>query len=161
MNENHIPFHRLLEVDPFDVKDKKGNSLKKIKGSESLLLDPERVSRENVRAMIKMAEKNRIYNRLAHLKRELRKIKPPPIRKGNISVSDIDIERAKAVPISSLMRFVRHTAQCLWHTDNHPSLYFYEKENRVHCFVCERNEDSIGVYMALNGVNFATAVRAL
>ena len=105
------------------------------------------------------SEDRHIGNRLGYLTRRLRAI--TPVRKSSVGVNDMDIERAKAVPISSLVRFVRHTAQCLWHTDNNPSLYLYEKENRVNCFSCGRNEDAIGVYMALNGVDFATAVRAL
>lgn len=96
-----------------------------------------------------------IPHRMAFLKRL------GPRRKSKGTITARDIERAKAVPIPSLMKFVRLQARCLWHTDKNPSLHYYAKGNRAHCFSCGHDEDSIGVYMALNNVDFATAVRAL
>lgn len=75
-------------------------------------------------------------------------------------VNEVRIERAKQFPITDLLEVKRWTTLCLWHDDHKPSMKVY-KDNHVYCFVCCRSADSIDVYMALNGCDFRTAVRAL
>ncbi len=69
------------------------------------------------------------------------------------------IERAKAYDCRDLIDTKRGTTLCLFHDDHTPSMKVYA--DHVYCFSCQRHEDSIGVFMALNGVDFRTAVRAL
>jgi len=93
MNQDYVPFHRLLEDDPFSVKGAKGTGLRRIKGSSDLLQDPERVMRENVKALIKMAEKNRIYNRLVDLQESAPEGAPKIMQKKSASQYPIEVQQ--------------------------------------------------------------------
>ena len=80
--------------------------------------------------------------------------------KGDV-VTPLMVERAKQFPIRELLEVRRGVSLCLWHDDHKPSMKIYDKQNRVHCFACGHGGDTIDVYMALNGCDFRTAVRAL
>lgn len=71
------------------------------------------------------------------------------------------IERARGVPIDSLIEIRRSQALCIFHDDHKPSLKYYPKDNRVYCFACARGEDAIGVFMHLNRCDFKEAVRRM
>jgi len=71
--------------------------------------------------------------------------------KKGIEKPELNIEKAKAFPIDRLLDFNRGSkVTCLWHNDKNPSLHYYKKQNRVHCFSCGANKDAIDVVMALN-----------
>jgi len=74
-----------------------------------------------------------------------------------------DLARAKAYPISSLVKFNRAgKALCPAHSEKTPSLHFYQKQNRAYCFGgCGRGFDSIDIYMMLNNCDFKEAVQKL
>ena len=77
-------------------------------------------------------------------------------------ITEQDIEHAKQIPISSLLEFNRaEFARCLWHEDKTPSLKLYKNKNRVHCFSCDKNEDTIGIIQQLHHTDFISAVRFL
>lgn len=72
------------------------------------------------------------------------------------------IARAKEYPIIELIDFNRQgTRLCLWHQEKTPSLHYNKKNNRVHCFGCGKNADSIDVYQHEHNCDFITAVNAL
>lgn len=75
-------------------------------------------------------------------------------------VKGYDIPRAKAVPIENYVHFNRAGfAKCVWHTENHASMKYYPKQNRVHCFGgCGRSGDVIDVVRQLYGVEFKGAL---
>ena len=82
------------------------------------------------------------------------------VPKGEIGAKEI--ERAKAVPINELLEFNRSGfAKCLWHSEKTPSLKWYRKENRVHCFSCNKGWDSVDVVMKQEGCDFVSAVKRL
>src|SRR3990167_8160866 len=54
------------------------------------------------------------------------------------------IEYAKQIPISDYVVFNNAGfARCLWHEDKHPSMKYYQKENKVWCFSCSCGGDVI------------------
>jgi len=73
----------------------------------------------------------------------------------------LNIEKARAVPITQVYEFKRRGTQvcCPFHPDVHPSASI--KYNRLHCFQCGANHDGIGLFQKLNQVNFITAVNAI
>jgi len=74
----------------------------------------------------------------------------------------LDILRAKQVPISSWIEFNRAGfASCFLHKDATPSLKYYEKENKVHCFSCGFRGDVIDVVMKIRECSFIDAVKIL
>lgn len=75
-------------------------------------------------------------------------------------VTDEQIEQAKATPINTLIEVNRtKKAKCLWHTDKNPSMHVYP--DHVYCYACGKAADAIDIYIALNGCDFKTAVRAM
>lgn len=73
----------------------------------------------------------------------------------------IELQRAKGYPIDKLLPFKRNKTQCLWHSDSDPSLYYYRKDNRVHCFACGKGGDSVDVVMQQKGCSIAEAIAFL
>lgn len=75
----------------------------------------------------------------------------------------IDVERARQRPISDFIRFDRSGfATSIWNTsDKTPSMKYYKKNNRVHCFSTGEDEDVIGVVMQLHGCTFIEAVKII
>jgi hypothetical protein len=77
----------------------------------------------------------------------------------------------KHVPVLDVGRAlglrIRHRRAKCWRPENHthgdsePSLHFYERRNRVRCFVCDMRggHSSIDLVMGTLGVDFAQAVR--
>lgn len=73
----------------------------------------------------------------------------------------MSIQRAKEHPIDSLIEVKRNQAVCLWHNDSDPSLHYYKKNNRVHCFVCDKGWDAIDVAMKVYDCDLKQAVAKL
>jgi hypothetical protein len=73
----------------------------------------------------------------------------------------LDVERAKQVPITEILIFRNNKTKCLWHEDKHPSLSYHRKRNCVHCFVCDKDADSIDVVMEFMKLDFKSAVKYL
>ncbi len=76
-------------------------------------------------------------------------------------VGDTDTEKAKAIPIDTLLKFQNRKAVCIWHKDTHPSLYLYPQENKVWCFACNQGGDAIDVTMKLHNLSFRDAIKKL
>jgi len=76
-------------------------------------------------------------------------------------VSDEEIERAREYPIAQLLpnSVRRGMTLCCFHEDRHPSMSV--KNNRAHCFSCNKTWDAIALVMELNGLEFIEAVRRL
>jgi len=75
-------------------------------------------------------------------------------------ITDEMIERAREYPIADMVEFRRNMACCIFHADSNPSMEL-KKDNKVHCYSCNKQWDAIDIYMELEGVKFADAVRAL
>jgi hypothetical protein len=80
---------------------------------------------------------------------------------GEPSNQGLDFERAKLVPIDSLLQFTRGFAPCCWHNENTPSMKYYKKNNRVHCFGCGKGGDAIDVIQTIKDCDIKTAVQFL
>lgn len=92
----------------------------------------------------------------------LERLAPPPTyTRSSTYNNDTDIERAKEVPIPTLLKFVKNKAACPWHNDSTPSLHYYPKTNSVYCFGCDHYGDSIDVYRSIHNCSFKVAVNAL
>jgi hypothetical protein len=77
-------------------------------------------------------------------------------------ITDAMIERAREYPVDELLEFNRGgMAICLWHDDTKASLYHSVSRNRVHCFVCEKDTDAIGIVMEQDRCKFPQAVKRL
>jgi len=84
-----------------------------------------------------------------------------PVNPDSEITPDI-IARAKEFKITDLVEVDRtDKICCLVHTEKTPSMAYNRQRNKLHCFGCGANMDSIDVYMALNNANFHDAVRGL
>lgn len=81
--------------------------------------------------------------------------KKPQSKIGN------EIEKAKSVPVSAFIQFRNHKARCIWHNEATASMHYYEKENRVYCFGCDKRADVLDVVMKLKGCSFDEAIKTL
>lgn len=102
---------------------------------------------------------------LADIEREdyvEKKLKIKNILKMHDNFGSMNVQKAKQYPIDQIMEFSGYGfAKCLWHSEKTASMKLYKKTNRIKCFGCQINEDAIGVYMKLHGVDFNSAVKAL
>jgi hypothetical protein len=74
----------------------------------------------------------------------------------------IDVEQVKDIPITDYVDFNRSGfANCIWHNEKTPSMKYYKKNNRVHCFGCGVGGDVIDVVMALNDCDMKEALKTL
>lgn len=80
--------------------------------------------------------------------------------KTPFKISEEQIQRAREYPIADLLEVKRTFTLCIFHDDHKPSAKIYA-DNHMYCFSCGKNADAIDIYMALNGCDFRTAVRAL
>jgi len=74
---------------------------------------------------------------------------------------DDRILKARAYPITQLLKFTANKAKCLWHADKNPSLVYFPKTNTVYCFSCSKFGDAIDVHRAVNNSTFTQAVKVL
>ncbi len=72
------------------------------------------------------------------------------------------IARAKQVPINFFVNFGRNKfANCVFHDEDTASMYYYEDENKVKCFGCQKYGDVIDVVQAIKGVKFSEAIKII
>lgn len=82
-------------------------------------------------------------------------------------ITDADIERARSVPIESLISSkIRRggktsSAQCPLHDDRSPSFVIYHETNSCWCFGCQQGGDTIALTMLLQKLSFLEAVKYL
>jgi len=75
---------------------------------------------------------------------------------------DHDVQKAKTVPMGTFIEFnPAGKANCLWHSEKTPSMQYYEKDNKVHCFGCNQGGDVIDVVCILYDKEFSEAVAFL
>lgn len=71
------------------------------------------------------------------------------------------IEELKTIPISEFLEFRNGFAHCIWHDEKSPSMKYYPKDNRVHCFSCSKGGDVLDVVQKLMGKSLPEAIRYL
>ena len=72
------------------------------------------------------------------------------------------LERAKAVPFTDLVKFNReNNAICPYHNDTHASLHYYPKTNTVYCWACGKSADTIDYIQKTTGKTFKEALEYL
>lgn len=82
-------------------------------------------------------------------------------------ITEVDIERARGVPIASLISSkVRRTGRtsttnCPLHEDRSPSFVIYHESNSCWCFGCQQGGDSIALIRKLHNLSFIEAVKYL
>lgn len=79
----------------------------------------------------------------------------------NKADKELNIDKAKAVPISQLIEFKRNVAKCIWHDDHKPSMHYYQRSNKVFCFSCQKGGDAIDVAMKLWQCSLKEAINKL
>jgi len=105
-----------------------------------------------------------IYNKKARLERHIafneKVLRIMELKeKGGDNPSWVDALVAKDRPITDFIDFSRAGfASCIWHNEETPSMKYYFKNNRVHCFGCQRNGDVIDVVMKLYNFDFKQAL---
>ena len=80
---------------------------------------------------------------------------------GSDSITESDIQAAKAYPITQLIDFTNGTAFAWCHDDNRPSLAHLSRLNKVKCFPCNKTFDTIDVLVERDGHTFISAVKEL
>lgn len=86
----------------------------------------------------------------------------PKEQRGYVSADADMLTRAKAYPVTNLLKFNReHKALCLWHADSTPSMHYFPKDNNCYCFSCGKRADSVDVYRALHNCSFKEAISKL
>ncbi len=82
-------------------------------------------------------------------------------------ITDADIQRAREVPIASLISTNLRsmgktlTTNCPLHKDRTPSFVIYKESNTCWCFGCQQGGDSIALVRLLNNLSFIEAVKYL
>ncbi len=110
-------------------------------------------------------ELQELDNKLARLYRLQNIIDGKPTPKG--ALPEGAIEAAHDYPIQDLFdtNFRRSgnnlVGLCPFHDERTPSFYIFVKQNRAHCFGCNKSLDVIDAYMELNECSFKAAVTAL
>lgn len=76
---------------------------------------------------------------------------------------ELDITHARSYPIEELLHFNRAGfVSCPFHgPEKTPSMKWYPKRNKAHCFSCGVDVDPIDVYRQIHSVDFINAVKAL
>lgn len=111
---------------------------------------------------IKQIEKN--FYKIDNLEKVIEvMLFPSDVVNKRIQVTEAEIEIAMEFPITDLLKFnKRGFTHCIAHKpDTKPSLHYYKKANRVHCFVCGFNGNAIEVAMKIYNLSFPNAVRTL
>lgn len=75
---------------------------------------------------------------------------------------DLDIERAKQVPIETFLKVERsNKVKCLFHKEKTASMHINRKKNTFKCFGCDAWGSVIDIVMKLKGCGFVEAVKML
>lgn len=99
-----------------------------------------------------------VENEMAKEKSVMWRTNRPVSKEG---VYESIVERAKSYPITKLVK-VNHMgkAPCVYHEESTPSMQVY-RDNHAYSYCCDKRSDVIAIYMALNNVDFKTAIDAL
>ncbi len=101
MNQEYIPFSRIMDDDPFAMHSGKTAQPRKMIGSERLIRDPFQVAQENAAAMVRMAEKQRIYQSLADLQVNAPEDAPQMLQKKPETMRPIELSSGELKKILS------------------------------------------------------------
>jgi DNA primase len=72
------------------------------------------------------------------------------------------IAEAKKVPITNFLDFpYTKTIKCIWHTEDSPSMHYYDAQNVVKCFGCDKRGDVIDVVQQLNKCSIQEAIKII
>ncbi len=76
------------------------------------------------------------------------------------------LTKAKQYPIPNMVEVQNKMINpCPWHSPNKkqttPSLTYYPKNNQVYCFVCHQKKDAVDMYMIINNVTMAEAIKQI
>lgn len=73
-----------------------------------------------------------------------------------------NIPLAKQYPMEGILSFnASGFVKCIYHDEKTPSMYYNSKTNKIHCFSCGKNADTIDVIMEVQHLSFGDAVRYL
>ena len=98
------------------------------------------------------------FDEIIALKNSLKKVRL--LKEDHIT--DEMKEIAKEYPINQLIEFQNGVALCFNHSEKTPSLHYYAKNNRAHCFGgCDLSFDPIDVLIIRDGFTFKEAVKEL
>lgn len=109
----------------------------------------------------------RINEAEGHIKRLRHLIAYRPGNPVRGRITEADIERAREVPIASLISSkIRRTGKtsttnCPLHNERSPSFVIYHETNSCWCFGCQQGGDSIALVQLLNNLSFIEAVKYL
>lgn len=85
--------------------------------------------------------------------------KNKPVLAGQ--VTDEMKERARQVPVASLLEFNQGKALCLWHDDKRPSMGISKKSGKAICYVCNKQFDPIDIVMKRDCKTYYEAIKYL
>lgn len=73
-----------------------------------------------------------------------------------------NLEKAKEFPIEQLLEFKGGFCNCPFHgPEKTNSAKLYKERNKIHCFGCGIDADSLDVYMKINNVSLSEAIKKL
>lgn len=100
--------------------------------------------------------KEMYLSKLAEVKRAIKTYDIPKNFSGD------KLARAKLVPIPRFINFNNEGfAKCVFHNEKSPSMYYYEKQNKVKCFGCDKLADVVDVVMAQQNITFTEALKII
>jgi CHC2-type zinc finger protein len=111
-----------------------------------------------------MPKINEAEKHIARLKRQQAYCSPRP---STGRITDADIQRAREVPIISLISITGRrtgktlTIKCPLHKDRSPSFVIYTESNTCWCFGCQQGGDSIALTRLLHNLSFIEAMKYL
>ena len=85
----------------------------------------------------------------------------PTYTNNKTSATSDELTRARAFPITDILRFRAKKTKCIWHTEKTASLTYYPKTNTTYCFGCGQFGDAISVYRQVNNCSFKKAIHDL
>lgn len=101
----------------------------------------------------------KISDEINSISKELRYSESP---QTTDKITDEMIAKAKDYPIEKIIEFDRAgKAIAFCHPDKTPSLSWFKKANKAHCFPCGKSFDTIGVLMERDKLTFHEAVKRL
>lgn len=83
------------------------------------------------------------------------------VKYTGVKFENNDLKQAKQIPIDTYIQFKGGFANCLWHTEIHGSMKWYQDKNHVYCFSCQKKADCIDVVMSLNNCDLPKAIKII
>ena len=94
-NQDYFPFHRIMEQDPFEAGGKGGKPFKMFKGSSKQIEDPIATFIKNQAAIIKAAERNRVYEAFVKVAEENPDTAGKVIKKSAKKLTPIELKESE------------------------------------------------------------------